>query len=322
MTESEIELSLIIPFYNEVENLAECYERMTHALDPVGKSYEMLFIDDGSTDESIAVVRLLAERDPRVKVIQFYRNFGQTAAIAAGIRFARGRVVLPMDADNQNDPRDIPKLLAKMDEGYDVVSGWRKDRKDTYLTRILPSKIANALISKVTGVALNDYGCTLKAYKAEYLKPVALYGEMHRFIPAYARLTGAKITEVPVNHLPRTKGQSKYGLSRTFKVVLDLMTIKFLGAFATKPIYLFGSLGFFLLFASLVLAGWVIRDKFALGVFVHRNPLFMIATLFAILGVLFVMMGLLAELLIRIYHESTGRPTYLIRETRNLNDAR
>lgn len=314
----ETTLSLIVPFLNEEPNLEELYGRVTKTLDTSPWSYEIIFIDDGSTDHGADIVRSIAERDPRVKLVQFYRNYGQTAAITAGIKYATGRIIIPLDADNQNDPADIPRLIHKMEEGHDLVSGWRKNRHDHFLTRTLPSKLANALISKVTGVRLNDYGCTLKAYKANYLKSVNLYGEMHRFIPAYMRLVGAKVTELEVSHHPRTKGASKYGLSRVFKVLLDLLTIKFLGGFATKPIYLFGGLGFILILASFLLSGWVLVDKFMYNIFAHRNPLLLLSVFSGMIGVMMIMMGLLAELLVRIYHESQGKDTFLVRHLVNL----
>ena len=314
-----VELSLIVPFYNEVLNLEEFYDRTYCALEKLGLSYEIIFIDDGSSDNGAEIITQLSHRDPGVRLIQFYRNFGQTAAISAGIKYAQGKVIIPLDADNQNDPADIVHLLDKMKEGYGVVSGWRKDRKDAFLTRTLPSQLANFLISKVTGVHLKDYGCTLKAYQAHYLKPINLYGEMHRFIPAYARLVGAEIAEVPVRHHPRTKGESKYGLSRTFKVILDLITIKFLGAFATKPLYLFGGMGFAFLFLSVLLSGWVLVDKYVYNVFAHRNPFLLISVFLGMVGVMMIMMGLMAELLVRIYHESQGKETYHIRQMINFD---
>lgn len=314
-------ISLIVPFYNEALNLEEFYEKAYRAVEKLALSCEILFIDDGSQDGGEEIVRRISEKDPRVKLVQLSRNFGQTAAISAGIKYATGEVIIPLDADNQNDPDDIPRLLAKINEGFDVVSGWRRDRRDRWLTRILPSRIANWLISWVTGVRLNDYGCTLKAYRSHYLKLVNLYGEMHRFIPAYASLAGAKITEIVVSHRERSRGQSKYGLSRTFKVLLDLLTIKFLGAFSTKPLYLFGGLGFGLLFISFALTAWVLVDKIVKHVFVHRNPMLLLAVFFAMVGIMLIMMGLLAELLVRIYHESQGKPPFLVKKTLNIRES-
>lgn len=315
--EKILDLSIIIPFLNEEENLEELHSRLNEVLPGLGKSYEIIFIDDGSTDGGFEIIKQLAGRDPHVRCVRFMRNFGQTAALSAGFKVARGRIYITLDADNQNDPRDIPKLLEKISEGYNVVSGWRKDRKDDFVSRTLPSKFANWLISKVTGTKLMDYGCTLKAYEAQYVDAYDLYGEMHRFIPAYARMAGARITEVPVNHLPRTKGHSKYGLSRTFKVILDLLTVKFLGSFATKPLYLFGGLGIILNLLAVFCGMVVLYQKFSHDVFAHRNPLLLLAVLFAVLGVMLVMMGLIAELLVRTYHESQGKSIYLVKERVN-----
>lgn len=314
----DLDLSIIIPFYNEAENLKESYENLQQVLPGLKLSYEIIYIDDGSTDGGADLLAALAKSDPHLKVIRFTRNFGQTPAMAAGFNEARGKIYITLDADNQNDPRDIPALLEKMKEGFGVVSGWRKNRQDTLITRKLPSHLANSLISKVTKVHLNDYGCTLKAYEARYVNAFNLYGEMHRFIPAYAALAGAKIAEIPVNHRPRTKGKSKYGLSRTFKVVLDLLTVKFLGAFATKPLYLFGGIGFFLNFIAILAGAAVLYQKFAQNVFAHRNPLLLLAVFLSTLGVMLIMMGLIAELLMRTYHESQGKTTYVIGEKINL----
>lgn len=312
--EKTLDLSIVVPFYNEEENLEELYQNLNSVLPGLHQSYEILFVDDGSKDRGPEILKSLAQKDPHIKIISFTRNFGQTAAMSAGFREASGRVYITLDADNQNDPKDIPHLLEKMKEGYGVVSGWRKDRQDTFLTRKLPSKIANWIISKVTGVHLKDYGCTLKAYDARYIDSVSLYGEMHRFIPAYASYVGATVTEVPVNHLPRTKGVSKYGLSRTFKVVLDLFTVKFLGSYAHKPLYLFGGVGMVFNILALLSAGMVLYQKFNNGVFAHKNPLLLLAVFLSVLGVMLIMMGLIAELLIRTYHESQDKNVYLIKE--------
>ncbi len=316
----ELDLSIVVPFLNEEENLPELYANVTRALSPLGLSYEILFVDDGSTDAGFKYLSEIAGKDTHVRVIRFTRNFGQTAAMSAGFKNARGKVYITMDADNQNDPADIPKLLAKMKEGYEVVSGWRKDRKDTLVTRKLPSRFANWLISRVTGVALNDYGCTLKAYDARYIDSFNLYGEMHRFIPAYARMAGASIAEVPVNHLPRTKGVSKYGLDRIFKVILDLLTVKFLGTFATKPLYLFGGLGLTMNLMAFLTAGMVLFQKFFRDVYAHKNPLLLLAVFLSVLGVMLIMMGLIAEMLMRTYHESQGKTVYLIKDRVNFSD--
>jgi glycosyltransferase involved in cell wall biosynthesis len=250
--------------------------------------------------------------------VQFTRNFGQTAAMSAGFRHAQGRVYVAMDADNQNDPADIPGLLAKLDEGYDVVSGWRKDRRDKLLTRRIPSMIANRLLSSVTGVRLKDYGCSLKAYRAKYIDSIGLYGEMHRFIPAYAHMAGAKVVEMPVRHRPRRRGESKYGLVRIFKVVMDLLTVKFLSSYATKPSYLFGGVGSLLCVAGLASAAEVLIEKFAVGTYAHKNPFLLLAVFLFFLGVQLMLMGLIAELLVRTYHESQGKPIYLVKRTVNV----
>ncbi len=306
-------LSIVSPLLNEQDNLPALYGQITQALD--GRyEYEIIFIDDGSTDTSFQILQDLHRSDPRVRVIRFRRNFGQTAALSAGFAYARGDVVVALDADLQNDPADIPMLVAKLDEGFDVVSGWRKKRHDKALTRRLPSRIANWMISRITEVRLHDYGCTLKAYRREVLAETRLYGEMHRFIPALASWSGAKVTECVVNHRPRTAGKAKYGLGRTLKVVLDLMTVKFLGSFSTKPIYVFGGLGLFTALLA-ILFGWiVVYEKLAGGEDMSGNPLLLLSAVLIITTIQFILMGLLAELLVRTYHESQNRPTYVIKE--------
>jgi glycosyltransferase involved in cell wall biosynthesis len=274
-----------------------------------------VYVDDGSKDESLKRLQSIAEIDARVVVVQFRRNFGQTAALQAGIDHSRGSILLFMDGDMQNDPRDIRRLLAKLDEGHDVVSGWRRDRHDALLRRKVPSWVANWLISSVTGVRLRDYGCTLKAYRRETLTDVRLYGEMHRFIPAYASWTGASIAEIPVEHHARRFGRSKYGIWRTFRVLLDLLTVKLLGSYATKPIYFFGTFGFALWVAAFVCGVVVLVEKmFPPYAEAHNNPLLLLAVFLASLGVQFIMLGLLAELIMRTYHESRGRPAYAVRQ--------
>jgi glycosyltransferase involved in cell wall biosynthesis len=314
------ELSVILPVFDEQENLRALHERLLQALADTNLSYEIIYVDDGSRDDSFALLRGLAKEDPagRVKVIRFRRNYGQTAAITAGIRHAEGTVIVTMDADLQNDPRDIPRLLAKLAEGYDVVSGWRKNRKDRLLTRKLPSWIANRLISSSTGVSLHDYGCTLKAYRADFAKAVNLYGEMHRFIPAYTALEGARVTELVVSHHPRKAGKSKYTLTRTLKVLLDLLVVKFLSSYATKPIHLFGGIGLLCCTGGVVAGLVTLYEKLFQDVFVHRNPLILLAIFLFLLGTQFILMGLLAEIQIRTYHESQNKPTYSIAETVNL----
>ncbi len=307
------QLSVVVPLLDEQDNLPALYDQIRQALE--GRyDYELIFIDDGSTDESFRILKELHDSDARVRVIRFRKNFGQTAALSAGFAHARGDLVVALDADLQNDPADIPMLIARLEEGYDVVSGWRKKRHDKALTRRLPSRVANWLISRITAVRLHDYGCTLKAYRREVLAETRLYGEMHRFIPALASWSGAKVTECVVNHRPRTAGKAKYGLGRTVKVVLDLITVKFLGSFSTKPIYVFGGLGLFTALMS-VLFGWlVIWQKLARGTDMSGNPLLILTAVMVITTVQFILMGLLAELLVRTYHESQNRPTYVIKE--------
>ncbi len=312
-------ISIVVPVYNEEDNLPILADR----LQEVAQEYdcEILFIDDGSTDKGFEVIRARAKKDKRMKCVRFRRNFGQTAAISAGIEMAQGDVIIPLDADLQNDPADIPHLLEKLDEGYDVVSGWRRNRKDKTWTRVIPSKIANWLISRISGVHLHDYGCTLKAYRREFIKGVRLYGEMHRFIPIYAAWEGGKVTEIEVTHHPRRFGQSKYGINRTVKVLLDLVTIKFLGSYATKPIYMFGGLGMLLWVGGAGFAGLTLYHKLVLDIYVHRNPFVLISVFLLLVGMQFVMMGVLAEILIRIYHEAQKRPVYSVRETLNTDKA-
>lgn len=312
------DVSVVVPFFNEVENLKQAYDEVTAAMKGVDATYEIVFVDDGSTDNSSKLIEELAKTDERVKLVQFSRNFGQTAAMSAGFHYAGGRIYVAMDADNQNDPADIPALLEKMNEGYDVVSGWRKDRKDKLVTRRIPSMIANKLISVFTGVRLKDYGCSLKAYRAEYVDAIDLYGEMHRFIPAFAHMAGANVVEMPVNHRPRTRGTSKYGLVRIFKVLIDLMTVKFLSGYATKPGYLFGGLGAGLCSAGFLCGVVVLIQKFFFDVWVHRNPLIMLAVFLFTLGVQCFLMGLIAELLTRTYHESQEKKIYLVKKTINM----
>ena len=314
-------LSLIIPVYNEEENLPLLYAAIDQALTPIKDTWEAIFVDDGSRDGSFDVLRSLVEQDPEhVRVLSFRRNFGQTAAISAGIDHACGEIIVLLDADMQNDPADIPMLLAKLDEGYDLVSGWRKDRKDNRLTRTIPSNLANGLISWTTGVHLHDYGCTLKAYRRDVLAGFRLYGEMHRFIPVFAHAVGAKITELPVHHHARKFGKAKYGLERTIKVLLDLFTVKFLLSYSSKPIYLFGGAGALLMgFGALDLVFLFIRRTF-FGTPVFTSPLLQIGVMFFIMGFQSILMGLIAELLARTYHESQQKPTYTLRKAINISD--
>ncbi len=308
------EVSVFLPVYNEEPNLRPLHQKLDQSLTALGRSAEIVYVDDGSTDGSLKVLREIAANDSRVRVVALRRNYGQTAAMAAGIDAAKGKVLIPMDADLQNDPADIIRLLDKLDEGYDVVSGWRKNRKDKMVTRKIPSMIANRVISIIGGVPLHDYGCSLKAYRRESLEDVKLYGEMHRFIPIYASWAGARVTEIPVDHHPRTMGKSKYGLSRTLKVVFDLMTIKFMASYQTKPIYVFGTFGM-LAFAISLLGGLyaVFLKLFHKADFV-QTPLPILSIVMFAVGVQFLLMGLLAEMLVRTYHESQAKPIYAVRE--------
>jgi len=316
-------LSLFLPVYNEEENLPRLNAKIFEAMAQLGHSFEVIYVDDGSSDRSLELLRQFAAADSRVRVVAFRRNYGQTAAMAAGIHAARGEVLIPMDADLQNDPADITRLLQKLDEGYDVVSGWRKDRQDAFVTRTFPSRIANALISRIGGVPLHDYGCSLKAYRREVLKDVNLYGEMHRFIPIYAAWAGGRVTEIPVTHHPRTAGQSKYGLSRTIKVVLDLVTIKFMASYLTKPIYLFGGAGLVSFFVSALAGGLAFLMKFASwpkhADFI-QTPLPVVALVLFALGVQFFLMGLIAEIVVRTYHESQDKPIYTVKARFNFEE--
>jgi glycosyltransferase involved in cell wall biosynthesis len=317
------ELSVIIPVYNEEDSLDRLYSRVEEAINPLNKTWELILIDDGSSDRSFEILERLGAADYRVKVVRFVRNFGQTAALSAGIDYATGEIIIPMDADLQNDPVDIQRLLAKMDEGYDVVSGWRKDRKDEYFTRLLPSWMANKMISVISGVPLHDYGCSLKAYRREVIKDVKLYGEMHRFVPIYATWMGAKVAEIPVTHHARQFGQSKYGLSRTFKVVLDLITVKFLSSYATKPIHIFGFIGLGCFGMSVLGFAWMVYLKFFVtpSTSFIETPLPVLVAMFFMLGVQFILMGLLAELMVRTYHESQDKRIYKVKATVNTEGA-
>ncbi len=318
-------LSLFLPVYNEEENLPRLNEKIFQAMERLGHSFEVIYVDDGSVDRSLELLKGFAASDCRVRVIAFRRNYGQTAAMAAGINEARGDVLIPMDADLQNDPADIERLLAKLDEGYDVVSGWRKDRRDAFITRTLPSKLANGLISKISGVELHDYGCSLKAYRREVLKDVHLYGEMHRFIPIYASWAGARVTEIPVAHYPRVAGQSKYGLSRTVKVVFDLITIKFMASYMTKPLYIFGWAGVLAFAISIFSALMAFLMKFAhwpkQADFI-QTPLPVLAMVMLVLGIQLFLMGLIAEMVVRTYHESQGKAIYTIKTKINFDEER
>jgi glycosyltransferase involved in cell wall biosynthesis len=313
-------LSLITPVYNEEENLPLLFESVYKVMQELGHSWEIVLVDDGSQDNSLAVLQEFAQKDPEhIRVVSFRRNFGQTAAIAAGIDYAKGDIIVLLDADLQNDPVDIPNMLAKLDEGYDLVSGWRKHRKDNALTRNLPSNIANWVISRVTGVHLHDYGCTLKAYRRPVLEGFRLYGEMHRFIPVFADSVGARIAEMPVHHHARKFGKTKYGLERTVKVILDLFTVKFLVSYSSKPIYLFGGTGASLMVVSAMIMAYLLVRRLFFLVSVTGSPLFQTSVMFFILGFQSMLMGLIAELLVRTYHESQRKPTYTIRTLINID---
>ncbi|MEW6180677.1 MAG: glycosyltransferase family 2 protein [Chloroflexota bacterium] len=316
-----MDLSVIIPVYNEEESLPLLHQAVHQALDALNLSWEMVLVDDGSRDASPRIIEELHQADPEhVRGILLRRNFGQTAAIAAGIDHSCGDLVVLLDADLQNDPADIPAMLEKLNEGYDVVSGWRVNRQDHYLTRTLPSRIANWLISTTTGVHLHDYGCTLKAYRREVITGFKLYGEMHRFIPVYAYSVGAKILEVPVHHHPRRFGKAKYGLERTIKVILDLITVKFLSSYGNKPIYLFGGAGFLLILISLITLFVLFVRRVFFNISVLDSPIFQMSTMVFILGFQSILMGLIAELLVRTYHESQGKPTYTVRKILGQNN--
>ncbi len=307
-------ISVFLPVYNEEPNLPPLHAKLDEALSKLGRSAEIVFVDDGSTDDSLKVLREIAAKDERVRVVALKRNYGQTAAMAAGIDAARGQVLIPMDADLQNDPADIVRLLEKLDEGYDVVSGWRKNRQDKLITRKIPSMLANRLISWIGGVPLHDYGCSLKAYRRESLQDVKLYGEMHRFIPIYASWAGARVAEIPVEHHARTMGKSKYGLSRTVKVIFDLMTIKFMASYQTKPIYVFGSFGMLAFLISILAGLYALFLKLFHKADFVQTPLPILAIVMFAVGIQFLLMGLLAEMLVRTYHESQSKAIYAVRE--------
>lgn len=312
-----VELSVIIPIKNESPNLEALHLEVTAALDPWGRSYEVIVVDDGSTDDSFQVLSRIQAADPRWRVIRFRRNFGQTAAFSAGFAHARGRFIATSDGDLQNDPKDIPAMVARLErDDLDIVCGWRKDRKDAFLSRLLPSMLANRLISWATGVRLHDYGCSLKIFRAEVVKPLKLYGEMHRFIPAIASEQGVEIAEVVVNHRARLHGASKYGISRTIRVVLDLLTVKFLLSYSTRPVQIFGLIGIAMLTPGALILAYLAFVKVFEGQAIGNRPLLLLGILLIFTGVQLVTLGLLAELQARTYHESQDKPTYVIREIR------
>ncbi len=311
-----LDLSVVVPVYNEADNLEPLHAELTQALGSGGRSYEVVYVDDGSTDRSFALLSELQSRDAHVVVVRFPRNYGQTAALAAGFDHASGAVLVALDADGQNDPADIPAMLAKLDEGYDLVAGWRVPRQDPLLSRRVPSVVANAIIGVITGVRMHDYGCTLKVIRHDVVRGLRLYGEMHRFIPALADDLGARIAEVQVHHRPRRAGVSKYGLSRTIRVLLDLITVKFLSSYSTRPIQVFGSIGLASSLVGLLITGVLGFERVFLGVPLAQRPLVWLGILLTLMGLQFITMGLLGELLVRTYHESQNKPVYRVAEVR------
>jgi glycosyltransferase involved in cell wall biosynthesis len=313
-----IELSIIVPVLNEAATLSELAEGLKQEMNQLGRTWEIIFINDGSTDQSDAILNNLADLDGRVRVIHFRRNFGQTAAMMAGFDFAKGHIFIPIDGDGQNDPADIAKMLSLLEQGYDVVSGWRKDRQDSFIRRNVPSILANRLISTVSGVPLHDFGCSLKAYKRTVVDGIRLYGEMHRFLPIYASWHGAKITEVVVNHHPRRAGRSKYGLERVAKVLLDLLVVKFLDSAAQKPMYVFGGCGIFSLILSAAAFLWMLYLKVFKNFAFITTPVPLIVVMTFMIGMMCILLGLLAEMIMRTFYESQGKSIYNVRESRNL----
>ncbi len=310
-------ISVVVPLYNEEENLRALTQIIIKALSSLGEPFEILYVDDGSTDGSDKLLLELCALYSMVRAIRFRRNFGQTAAMSAGFDHARGSIVIVMDGDLQNDPGDVPKLLAKLREGYDIVSGWRQGRQDKYLIKVLPSKIANWIIGKMTGVKLHDYGCSLKAYRAEIIKNIRLYGELHRFIPVLASIYGAEITEIPVAHYPRRHGKSKYTISKTFRVLVDLILVIFLRTFAQRPFHVFGWFGLILFLTGFSIDGYLAFQKLLWGVQLSNRPLLLFGTLLILFGLQIFSLGILAEIQIRTYHESQGKPIYAIKEIIN-----
>ncbi len=311
---TSVGVSIVVPLYNERENIAPLHDALLRAVANIDRRVEILLVNDGSADGTREAVNALAAKDPSIRALHFRRNFGQTAALQAGIEYARGEVVVMMDGDLQNDPEDIPALLAKLDEGYDVVSGWRQRRRDAFLSRVLPSAIANRIISLVSGVHLHDYGCTLKAYRRSVLKDVRLYGEMHRFIPIYCSWLGGKVTEMPINHRARTRGKSKYGAERIAKVILDLVMIRFMASYQTRPIHFFGGLGIISILLSAPATLYALWLKFFSGIGLTRTPLLLLAAMLIILGVMFIVMGILAEMIIRVYYETQDKKPYVLHD--------
>jgi len=308
------DISTVIPVFNEAENLEQLYQELVDALEKTGRAFELIFIDDGSVDPSWTVLKGLQQKDRRVKLIRLRRNFGQTAALAAGFDHSRGEIIVSLDADLQNDPNDIPALVRKLEEGYDIVSGWRKSRKDKFFTRRVPSVIANTLISRLTRVKLHDFGCTLKAFRSEVIKNIKLYGELHRFIPAIASQLGVQTTEVEVNHRPRKHGKSKYSIFRFTTVILDMMTVKFLLSYSTRPLQVFGLIGLGSTIVGLVISIWLSVQRLFFGQSLANRPVLLLAVLLIVIGIQFIVLGLLAEIMVRTYHEASGKTIYVIRE--------
>jgi glycosyltransferase involved in cell wall biosynthesis len=315
-----VAVSVVVPVNDEEDNVRPLYEALVQSLAATTRSYELIFVDDGSVDATYARLSELASEDPRLKLVKLRRRYGQTAALSAGFDHAQGEVIVAMDGDMQNDPADIALLLEKIDEGYDVVSGWRRERQDS-LARRLPSRVANWLIGTVTGVHLHDYGCTMKAYRSEIIHDTRLYGEMHRFLPALADQAGARIAEVPVAHHARSSGRSKYGFGRVFKVLLDLLTVKFLSVWSTKPSYLFGGSGAILCFFGTLFVAWTAYQRVFNGIYVYRQPSLLVGVFLFTIGLNLILLGLLAELIVRTYHESQAKPVYLVRERRNFDES-
>ncbi|NJP05727.1 MAG: glycosyltransferase family 2 protein [Chloroflexaceae bacterium] len=314
-------LSVVVPIYNEEESIPALYERLVAVLDTAGYAYELIMVDDGSSDSSFALLQQLAQQDERLRVVRFRRNFGQTAAFSAGFDRARGEVIVTIDADLQNDPADIPRVIERLNEGYDVVSGWRANRQDVFWKRRLPSHMANRLISWSTGVALHDYGCSLKAYRTDVLHNIRLYGELHRFIPAIASWQGVSVAELPVEHHARQFGRSKYGINRTLRVMLDLLTVRFLLSYATRPMQVFGPVGLASSAVGAVLGFYLSYVRLILGRSVGRRPLLLLSVLLILLGAQFLGMGILGELVMRVYYEGQQKPIYVVREELNAKDA-
>jgi len=310
----KVEISVIVPIYNEVENIETLSNSLLNVLNGLNRPFEIILIDDGSSDGTQKLLKSIAESNPNIKGIRFRRNFGQTAAMAAGFDYASGDIIISLDGDMQNDPADIPRLIEKLEEGYDVVSGWREHRQDNFVSRKIPSMIANRLISRLTGVHLHDYGCSLKAYRSEIAKDMSLYGEMHRFIPALAGIEGAKIIEMPVLHHPRKFGQSKYNILRTFKVILDLMTVVFLRKFMTRPLHMFGRMGLISFFTGFIISAYLAFEKLVFSVQLSNRPLLLLGVLLILTGIQLISTGIIAEIQIRTYYESQNKPIYKIRE--------